>query len=261
MTVVSEFPSNKEQEEDDLTAEDLEELTEWFTQEMVDESHFQDKRLTVSLYRDLILERNSLGLCAWPLCPNKIHIPELINSAVFCSHRCKYLNQHFVASLMPIKNNPLGEIVEKSPSVLPPKPLHLGPSDAIEGYKVRVGQFHEVLDHIEQWFGGFPVSYLQGLNEEQEKVFQCVNESLEKVGVLFKRTPEILSFFVNISVDKASILTTQPENFRKAFAIAIYYVLFESDFSAALPKYNITQALFDDLVSIVSQGMDDDEMF
>ena len=261
MSIVSKFSMKQDLNSDNLSYEEFQELIDWFTVEKVDESHFHDPRLTVPLYRDLIIERNTLNMCAWPLCSNKITCPEVIEGAVFCSHRCKYLNQHYVASLMPIKNNPLGEIVEKSPDVLPPKPLTLVAPDSIEGYKVRVGEFHDVLDHIEQWFGGFPVSYLQGLNAEQEKVFECVNESLKKVGVLFKKSTEILAYFVNINVDKASILTTQPENFRIAFAISIYYVLFESDFSASIQKYNISKVLFDDLVSIVSQGMDDDDMF
>lgn len=249
----------QKEEPKELSIDETFEIIDAFKEPIVDQKWFQDQRIDLVMYKDLMEERNvNCEICAWGSCPNSIVPPEVYEKPIYCCRKCEFLSQQFMKSITPRLQDPIGSIIEKSPQTNPPIPLCSVKSDAIDGYRVRVGPYHEILDHIESWFGGFPISIFQGLNKAQEEIFQLVNKNLRTIDIELKKTELIISYFVNINVDNPSIVSNAPEPFPLAFSLAIYYVLFESEFTGFLHNHNISQSLFNDLVEIVSQGMGDE---
>lgn len=214
--------------------------------------------ITPQLYKDLIVERNSSGFCAWCKCPNRVKY-ENDKGPVFCSTDCQFYSQQFLASLskpMP-KVSVVGPIVEKFSDQRPPKQLKSCKADDIEGHRVRVGPYRDNLNEIEKWFGGFPVATLNGLTPDQEAVFELVNKTLRPFSVTFNKSADVLFYFGNMNIGNVKSVTEADEVFQKAFSIAIFDLLTQNDVSPLLKSNNITTALYDDIFDIISQGSED----
>lgn len=239
--------------------EDLE-LYNKFCDPIVSDEILVNPLITPQFYKQLLIERNCSNLCAWCKCPHHIQYDDNDNSGpVFCSTDCQFYSQQFLASLS--KPSPkisvVGPIVEKFSDQRPPKPLKSCKADDIEGHRVRVGPYRDNLNEIEKWFGGFPVATLNGLTPDQEVIFELVNKTLRPFSVTFNKSPDVIFYFGNMNIGNVKAVTEADEVFQKAFSIAIFDLLTQNDVSPILKSNNITNALYDDVFDIVSQGAED----
>lgn len=234
------------------------ELYAQFCEPVVPDETLLNPLITPQLYKDLVIERNRSGFCGWYKCPHKIQ-REDSKVVIFCSTDCQFYSQQFLSSLS--KPSPkisvVGPIVEKFSEQRPPKPLKSCKADDIEGHRVRVGPYRDNLNEIEKWFGGFPVATLNGLTPDQEAVFELVNKTLRPFSVTFNKTTDVLFYFGNMNIQNVKAVTEADEVFQKAFSIAIFDLLTQNDVSPLLKSNNITNALYDDMFDIVSQGSED----
>ena len=228
------------------------ELALKFCEPIVDDAVLADPQIDVKLYKDLLIERNSVNFCAWAKCTNRVHVGLEEKNAIFCSQKCQFMSQQFAASLVQDKKGPIGRVVEKFAEQKPPKPLKKSAPDEVEGFKIRVGPYRHILNDIERWFGGFRVFSFKGMSPEQTQVFDCVNECLKEIGSqLMKNSQEIVQFFCNINVTEPKTLLEAPKPVRMAFALAIYEYLTDAEVQPALPEFQIDAALYEDIWGIV----------
>jgi hypothetical protein len=240
---------------------DLLNLTDKFQQPIVEDEALRDPLLTIDLYKDLLLERNSEHFCAWAKCSKRLGHHDEDDGPIFCSRNCQFMSQQFAASLVPEpQHSAVGRIVERFPDQRPPQPLKRFIPDGIEGFRVRVGPHRHILDTVETWFGGFQVMSFQGMSPAQIKLFQMVNECLKAINAELKRVEPVISFFINVNVDDPEVLLTAPKPVRMAFALAVYQYLTEAEVTPALGSLDIPIGLYEDVVGIVSQMDAEDEI-
>jgi hypothetical protein len=241
---------------------DLVDLIDKFQQPIVPDDALSDPLLDISLYKDLLLERNSEQLCAWAKCAKRLPRHADDEGPFFCSRNCQFMSQQFAASLVPEpKQSAVGRIVERFPDQQPPKPLRTFLPDRVEGFRIRVGPHRHILDAIEKWFGGFRVMSFRGMSDAQARLFDLVNECLRAIDAQLKRVDVVVAFFVNVDVKDPDILLSAPKPVQMAFALAVYEYLAEAEVRASLPSFDIGPALYDDMLGIVTQADDEDEIF
>jgi len=234
------------------------EYTEKFCEPVASDDTLRDPILDFEMYKDLLIERNAADLCAWAKCPNKVRADGSDEVAVFCSKTCQFLSQQFGSSLIPERSDPrIRAVVERFPDQRPPKPLCKPKPDEIEGCRVRVGPHRNILDTIERWFGQFRVFSFEGMTEAQTKIFNLVNECLKTIGAELLKNRANVQFFVNICAKDPDILIKAPKPIQMAFSLAIYEFLTDAEVRPSLAGFEITQALYDDMLGIVAQAEDE----
>lgn len=223
-----------------------------FCEPVASDEVLRDPMLNPEMYSDLVLERNAYELCGWAKCGKKVRVLQSDTKAIFCSKKCQFMSQQFLASLMPEERGPVGKIVEEFADQRPPKPLKRAVADEIEGFRVRVGPYRNQLNEIEKWFGGFRVVSFTGMSPAQSTLLTFVNEHLRKAGVQLKATNmDVIDFFVNIDVRDPKVITEAPDPLKMAFSLAIYEYLVAADVKQALGKFDIPVALYEDILEIV----------
>jgi hypothetical protein len=163
-------------------------LAAQFCEPIVPDDALKSPLLDIETYKDMLVERN----CAWAKCGNPVRSDPHSDIAVYCSRECQFMSQQFGASLIPEPpDSRIGPVVERFADQRPPKLLVKGNSDAIEGFRVRVGPNSATLDAIEKWFGGFRVFSFKGMTEGQARLFELVNECLKPTGAALTRSHAI----------------------------------------------------------------------
>lgn len=237
---------------------DLLDFIDKFCEPVVSDDVLCDPQLEVSIYKDLMIERNAVSLCGWAKCGKRIETrPGDEDQVIFCSHECQFNSQQFVASLVPTPPGPIGKVIEKFADQKPPKPRRTFIPDAIDGFRVRVGPYRQALEEIEKWFGGFSVTAFGGLSPQQTEIFDCVNGCLsETKAALEKRDPDVVAFFANIDTTNPKVLTEGPKPLKMAFAIVVHEYLTSMDAKKNLAELDIPVGLYTDLLRVVNQTDD-----
>lgn len=230
------------------------ELADRFTQPIVDEEDLNNNDIDENLFMALISERNFNNLCAWPKCPNEIDFGRNDNPPIYCCEECeaacvRYLDKRFSTQQEIIK-----DIIEKSPTMLPPKPLKFqNHYDEIEGLRVRVGPYRNNLAEITKWFKKEPKTNISSLTIPQDIVLKEVNSILATLGADMKMTPKLMDFFGNIDISDSKKFVEFPDVVKKAFAFACVDLLYHTGLQSSLPQYEIPYTLYDGITSIITR--------
>ncbi|EAX84424.1 hypothetical protein TVAG_560770 [Trichomonas vaginalis G3] len=230
-----------------------------FCEPIVRDEIFNDPRLQdQQIFKELMIERNCSDLCGWPKCDHHIKLTEAVpKDPVFCSTACRNkFFKHFATEEeedgdpvpAPI---PLGPIVEKFTDMRPPKKLTKFSSDEIEGKYVRVGPYRDLLNEIETWVGGLPVTPDRGMNDKQERLFELVNSTLQSIDTGLKKTNAVIYFFVNLRVNDLAMLLDADQNFKDAFSFAMFETMTGQDMSHNIEKIDFSYNTYKDILTIL----------
>ena len=229
-----------------------------FCEPIVSDEIFNSPKLDdQQLFKDLMIERNCYNFCGWPKCDHQIELgKEVPTEPIFCSAECrnKYIkrfskkDEEEIPRYSPI---PLGPVVQKFEEQRPPKKIQQYLPAEVEVQYCRVGPYRDVLNEIESWVGGLVVHPKNGMNSQQEKLFELVNENLDQIGVGLKKTDNVVYFFVNVKVRNLDLLTTSDTLFKAAFSFAFFEIMTGQDMQEHITRIKFPYNVYDDLKSIL----------
>ena len=236
--------------------EEFIELADGFTQPIVKDAFISKCMNNKDLYHDLLVERNCAGFCGNPKCKKQVKFEDLSQCPVFCSEECMKRSEEFIKVPERKSFAPIGKIIEKHSDMLPPKPIKSFDPTLVEGYHALVGPYKENLQEILRWICDYPVSSIAGLNENQQIIFNMVNQQLQEVGIQLKESDDVMTFFTNMQVDNIGAVMDADDEFKKAFSFSLFGVLTDQDLTTTCQRLNISFTLFDQLTKIFQDMAD-----